>query len=235
MALADLLLADALQTSSQGGRVQSPRASLLGEDREALAKRLRAEPGLLGTCLREVSRRRLKRALVFVDQAEELYTLSPEPDRRAFLACLSGAADDAGSEVRVVLAIRSDFLDRLADAGSIASTLHRGILLLPPMDREGLREALVKPLEAVEHRFEPPSLVDEMIEALAQTKGPLPLLSFTAARLWEQRDRAARAVTEASYRRMGVSLERSGGTRTRCSGPCRPRSASSGGQRSCGW
>ena len=32
------------------------------------------------------------------------------------------------------------------------------------MDRAGLRAALVKPLEAREHRFEPPSLVDEMLE-----------------------------------------------------------------------
>jgi WD40 repeat protein len=202
-ALADLLLNDAGQTSNHGRVPNVARAPLPTLDREVLAQTLHAEPGLLGTRLREVARRRLKRVMLFVDQAEELYTLTSEPERRAFLACLGGAADDAGSPLRVVLSIRSDFLDRLADAGSLVTTLHQGILLLPPMDREELREALVKPLDAVEHRFEPPTLVDEMIDALALAKGALPLLSFTAARLWDGRDRRQRALTEANYRHLG--------------------------------
>src|SRR5262249_57949305 len=78
-----------------------------------------------------------------------------------------------------------------------------GVRRRPPMDRDGLREALVRPLEAVEHRAPPPALVEEMLDELSHAKAALPLLSFTAARLWEQRDRAARALTEASYRRMG--------------------------------
>src|SRR5262249_1771582 len=77
------------------------------------------------------------------------------------------------------------------------------LMLLPAMDREGLREALVRPLEVVEHRFEPPRLVDEMLDTLEHTAGALPLLQFTAARLWEQRDRSNRVLTEESYRRMG--------------------------------
>src|SRR5262249_49783747 len=139
----------------------------------------------------------------FVDQFEELYTLAFEDDRGAFLSCLAGAADDAGSPVRVVLAIRSDFLDRLAEGNAILRTLHQGLLLLRPVDRTGLRDALVRPLAAVEHRFEPPALVDEMLDALPHTAAALPLLSFTAARLWEQSDRARHALTAASYRQLG--------------------------------
>src|SRR5262249_47611124 len=105
--------------------------------------------------------------------------------------------------LRVVLAFRSDFLDRLAEANAVVRALHQGLLLLPPMDREGLREALVRPLEAALHRFDPPALVDEMLDALPHTAAALPLLSFTAARLWEQRDRMQHALTEASYRRLG--------------------------------
>jgi hypothetical protein len=173
------------------------------EDREGLDATLRVEPGLLGARLRALSRRRLTRVLIVVDQTEELYTLAPEQDRAAFFACLAGVGDDVGSPLRVVIAIRSDFLDRVAEARAAVSALRRGILLLPPMDREGLREALVRPLDAVEHRVEPPELVEEMLDALEHTAAALPLLSFTAARLWEQRDRARRLLTEASYRRMG--------------------------------
>ncbi|KYF90326.1 hypothetical protein BE20_18040 [Sorangium cellulosum] len=112
-------------------------------------------------------------------------------------------ADDPGSPLRVLLTLRSDFLDLVAEAHAATTGLNRGLMLLSPMDREGLREALLRPLEAVEHRFEPPELVEEMLDELEHTAGALPLLSFTAAKLWEQRDRARRALTEASYRRMG--------------------------------
>src|SRR5262249_32253453 len=139
--------------------MEAERAPALAEERGDLAARLRAEPGLLGARLRAVARRRLKRVLLFVDQFEELYTLVSEPERMAFLACIAGVADDAGSPLGVVFAIRSDFLDRLAEANAVLHTLHQGILLLPPMNRDGLREALVRPLAAVEHRFEPEALV----------------------------------------------------------------------------
>ncbi len=200
--LAELLLADTSQTRS--GDDFEP-VSPLAEDREGVAARLQLEPGLLGARLREAARRKLKRVLIFVDQSEELFTLSPEAERLAFLRCLAGAADDAVSPLRVVLTLRSDFLDRLAEFGRELPALHegRGLLLLQPMDRDAMREALVRPLEAVEHHFEPPELVDRMLGALSQTRAALPLLSFTAARLWEQRDRARRALTEESYQAMG--------------------------------
>jgi serine/threonine protein kinase len=63
---------------------------------------------------------------------------------------------------------------------------------------------LVRPVEASDHRFEPPALVDRMIADLAATPGALPLLQFTAAPLWERRDRDRRRLTEASYEEIGV-------------------------------
>src|SRR6185369_5949545 len=78
-----------------------------------------------------------------------------------------------------------------------------GIMLLPPMDRRGLHEALVRPLSAVDYHFEPASLVEEMLDTLEHTAGALPLLQFTAEKLWEQRSPLLRALTEESYRRIG--------------------------------
>src|SRR5262249_40196674 len=138
-----------------------------------------------------------------VDQFEELYTLAPEAERAPFFACLAGVADDAGSPLRVVLTLRADFLERVSESHAAMIGLSRGLMLLPPMDREGLREALVRPLEGVEHRFEPAELVEEMLDTLEHTASALPLLQFTAAKLWEQRDRSRRVLTEESYRRMG--------------------------------
>ncbi|WP_437672767.1 nSTAND1 domain-containing NTPase [Sorangium sp. So ce131] len=173
-------------------------------ERDAVCERLRSEPGFLGAEMRVRARRRLERIVFFIDQFEELYTLAPAEERAAFLACLAGAADDIDSPLRVMLSLRSDFLDRMADAPpSIVDMMSRGTVLIRPMDREELRSALVKPAETAEHRFESAALVEEMLDALAHTAGALPLLQFTAARMWVMRDVERRALTEASYRAIG--------------------------------
>jgi serine/threonine protein kinase len=167
-------------------------------------KRLRAEPGFLGARLRSRAASKLRRILVFVDQFEELYTLgAPQEERATFLACLAAVADDAASPLRVILSMRSDFLDRLAEERYISVEITRGLVFLPPMSREGMREALLRPVEANEYRFESPALVSHMVDILAFTPGALPLLQFTAARLWERRDTDRRLLTEASYEQLG--------------------------------
>jgi WD40 repeat protein len=166
-------------------------------------EQLRAEPGILGARLRARATSKRRRVVVFVDQLEELYTLGASPaERAAFLGCLAAVADDAASPLRVLVSMRSDFLDRLAEDPRLGAEVTRGLVLLSPMDRESMREALVRPLEASEHRFEP-ALVDRMVDAVTATPGALPLLQFTAARLWERRDRDRRLLTEASYEQLG--------------------------------
>jgi WD40 repeat protein/serine/threonine protein kinase len=175
-----------------------------GEMLDPVLQRVRTEPGYLGARLRALAWSKLRRILIFVDQFEELWTLNNPPDERAaFLACLAALADDAASPLRVVVSMRSDFLDRLADDRHFKTEVMRGLVLLPPMGREGLREALLRPVEACELRFESDALVDDMVDELEATQGALPLLQFTAARLWELRDTGHRLLTEDSYRKLG--------------------------------
>ncbi|HZF53260.1 MAG TPA: protein kinase [Polyangiaceae bacterium] len=195
-ALAELLIVSPMDT-------QPTRATLEAEGREALVTALREAPGSLGAELRVRARRTQRRLLLFIDQFEEIYTLASDEERAAFFACIAGVADDAGSPLRVVLALRSDFLDRVTETEAAQIGLDRGIMPLSPMNRDGLRDALVRPLEAVDYRFEHPGMVEEMLTTLEHTASALPLLSFTAARLWEERDRARRVLTEASYLRIG--------------------------------
>lgn len=79
----------------------------------------------------------------------------------------------------------------------------RGLSFLPPLGREGLREALTRPVEATGHRFESEDMVNGMLGALLGTRSPLPLLQFTAAKLWEARDRDRRLLTRDSYEKLG--------------------------------
>ncbi|WP_437734532.1 nSTAND1 domain-containing NTPase [Sorangium sp. So ce1335] len=189
-------------TARGDARARSPELP----DHDALVATLRAQPGYLGVQLRARCRRGgpARRLLLFVDQFEELYTLGASPDERAvFISCLEGAADDASSPVRVLLAVRSDFIERMADDQGFISDVTRGLWFLPPMGRAGLREALTTPLEAAGVRFEAAGMVEHMLGALESTRNPLPLLQFTAMKLWEARDRERRLLTQASYERLG--------------------------------
>jgi hypothetical protein len=173
---------------------------VLGDD---AITRLRAEPGTLGARLRARARRKRCQILLFVDQHEELYTLASDPtERLAFTACLAGAADDASGPLRVVVSMRSDFLDRAAEDRRFVEELTRGLLFLQPPSRTGLEQALVAPIEVLGFGFEP-GIVREMLEVLEATPGSLPLLQFTAAKLWETRDTTRRVLTRDSYLAMG--------------------------------
>jgi serine/threonine protein kinase len=174
------------------------------DEQKKLVETLRREPGHLGHVLRGRARRDNRRLLVFVDQFEELYTqVADAEERAAFTACLSAVADDATSPLRVVLSIRSDFLDRLAEDPAFVNELTQGLFFLGPPSREGLREAITQPAEMAGHRFELPATVDDMLDHLETTPGALPLLQFTAAKLWETRDKARRLLTHQSYASMG--------------------------------
>src|SRR6185312_14361147 len=167
------------------------------------AAKLRAEPGTFGARLRARARRRRSHILLFVDQLEELYTLVPDPaERLAFTAALAAAGDDAAGPLRVVVSMRSDFLDRAAEDRRFVEELTRGLVFLQPPNATALEQALTQPLEMLGFSFED-GIVEAMVEALETTPGALPLLQFSAAKLWEQRDRQRRVLTREAYVAMG--------------------------------
>ncbi len=174
------------------------------EEQQKLVERLKAEPGYVGSVLRSRARREKRKILLFVDQFEELYTQVPdEQERLAYTACLSGIADDATSPMRVVLSIRSDFLDRVPEDERFMAELSQGLFFLTAPNQDGLRDALVQPAEMAGYRFETPEMVEHMLEHLDATHGALPLLQFAATLLWEQRDPAHKVLTQRSYEAIG--------------------------------
>jgi hypothetical protein len=102
----------------------------------------------------------------------------------------------------VVLSIRADFLDRVAEDRRFFGELTQGLFFLGPPTRAGLRAALASPAELAGFQLEP-AIVDDMLARLEAAPGALPLLQFTAARLWDTRDRARRLLAHASYAAMG--------------------------------
>ncbi len=213
-ALAQVLLqaqAEVGNTSAAAGPAASAVSESIGPEHRAsdplpsqLSTQLRDEPGFFAARLRTRAAERLRQAVLFIDQFEELYTQGVSATQRAaFLDCLAATADDPTSPLRVILSMRSDFLDRLSQSGRLAERVTHGLLLLPPLDRAGLRQALLAPLAALNSKFESDAVVNRMVDELDGRPSALPLLQFTAAALWEQRDRAQRVISAASFERVG--------------------------------
>jgi serine/threonine protein kinase len=171
---------------------------------QAILHRIYQEPGYVGTVLRSRSQSRKRKILLFVDQFEELFTLTPDPhERQVFMSSLAGMADDATSPLRVVLSIRSDFLERLAEAPEFMAELSQSLFFVMPPNRDGLRDALTRPADMMRYRFETRGMVEHMLDTLEATPGSLPLLQFAASKLWDARDTERRLLTEQSYHALG--------------------------------
>ncbi|MFH1532102.1 MAG: serine/threonine-protein kinase, partial [Pseudomonadota bacterium] len=172
-------------------------------DEERLRQTLMEEPGRLGQALRDLGRKQGTRVLLFVDQAEELYTqAAADAERKAFLDALLGAADDPHGPVRVLLAIRTDFVDRFAEHREILRLVEKGMVLLGPMGAESLVECLTRPAELKGFGLEP-GIVEDVVQALQERAGSLPVLQLVGQKLWEGRDEAARLLRRSAYDAVG--------------------------------
>ncbi|MEM9487914.1 MAG: serine/threonine-protein kinase [Myxococcota bacterium] len=196
-------------------------ADLAGEARQfdTLLSTLRTQPGYAGMRLRAHASDTVRQILLFVDQLEELYMRDVDAEERAaFAACLDSAANDPSSPIRVVLAVRSEFLDRLLDERQLMPGITRELMFLPALGRDGLRTALLGPAQALDYRFEDPEVTDQdargdgagpdspvarIVHTVEHAPSLLPMLQLAAVRLWDERDHERRLLTGAAYSRMG--------------------------------
>ncbi|MCK5376243.1 MAG: winged helix-turn-helix domain-containing protein, partial [Acidobacteria bacterium] len=145
-------------------------------------------------------RGRWREALVVVDQFEELFTLNAPHTQAAFVGLLRRLVDAA--DVHIALVLRHDFLSRCQQFPVIAP-IFKDLTVIGPPAGEALRRALKEPAARLLHRFESELLVDEMIADVEDERGALPLLAFAVHRLWQERDREKRSLTQEAYRRIG--------------------------------
>jgi WD40 repeat protein len=140
--------------------------------------------------------------VIVIDQSEELVTLCRDDDsQHAFAQFLAGVRDDA--RVRVVLTLRDDFLMRMQRLPGLGERLTNGIHLLGTPSRADLRRILTEPARHMSYAFEDGELVEEMVGAVADNASALALLSFTAARMWELRDRQFKKLRRKVYASIG--------------------------------
>jgi WD40 repeat protein/serine/threonine protein kinase len=167
------------------------------------AARLEEDPSALGDALRADAAARGP-VVVVVDQLEELFTLTRDDgERRAFAAALASAARAPDDPVRVVLTLRDDFLVAAEALPALRDRLAQGLQLLTTPDRADLERILVEPARRAGYELEDPALPARMVDEVADQPGALALLSFTAAQLWERRDRHFRRLPTRAYDALG--------------------------------
>jgi tetratricopeptide (TPR) repeat protein len=127
------------------------------------------------------------RLLVFVDQFEELFTLTHDDvARRRFIDELLAVALCSESKLSVVLTLRGDFVGGALAYRPLSDRLQGAQINIGPMIREELECAILKPAEKVQLEFEP-GLVQRILNDVGDEPGNLPLLEFVLKDLWEKR------------------------------------------------
>ncbi len=138
--------------------------------------------------------------LLIVDQFEELFTLNPEEVQERFAELLGRAADEVS--VHVLLSMRDDFFVH-CQLHPWLSPIFKDVTAIMPLVGPALRQALVAPAERLDYRFEDESLVADMLAEVAKERGALPLLAFSASRLWAKRNREKKLLTREAYLEIG--------------------------------
>jgi WD40 repeat protein/DNA-binding SARP family transcriptional activator len=135
--------------------------------------------------------------VVVVDQFEELFTAcGDEGERAAFVAELLGLLEPGSAPVRVILAVRADYLGWCAQYQELASRVADGAVLVGPMSDDEVRRAVEGPARYAGLEVEP-DLLDAVVEDVRGRPGGLPLLSTALLDTWERR--RGRALTHAGY------------------------------------
>lgn len=133
--------------------------------------------------------------LIFLDQFEELVTLNPTAEAAQAGELVAGLAAVPG--VKILIAVRGDFLTRIAALPELGTLMTRSLYVLGELSPADVRDAIVGPARAKGARFETAALVDTLVGSIADQPGSLPLLSFALAELWQRRD-AERGVIPAA-------------------------------------
>lgn len=125
--------------------------------------------------------------LAFVDQLEELVTQAPPADATMAAAILAALGDGIPG-VKVIAAVRGDFLTRVAALPGLRGVMTRSLHLVRGLSPDDARDVVVAPARAKGVTFETREMIDELARAIGDRPAALPLLSFALAELWVRRD-----------------------------------------------
>ena len=148
--------------------------------------------------------------ILFIDQFEEVFTLcKDETERRDFIRAVTAEATITDRKTRVIITIRSDFIERCADYQEAATLINRDLAttyFVKKLELKELLEAIEEPARKNGVSFEP-GLVSQIVNDVEDQPGALPLLQFALKALWqdciEKSTSEQRLLTKTHYNEIG--------------------------------
>ncbi len=124
------------------------------------------------------------RYMIYLDQGEELYTRTAEPDRLRFSQLLAEAIRAMPARLTVMTSLRADYY------GALQANEH----LLPlarkfdvaPLGEAQLTRVLAEPARVLRARFENPTIVEHIVRSAGRQLDILPLLADLFRDLWQR-------------------------------------------------
>ncbi len=144
-----------------------------------------------------------RKVILFLDQFEEVFTLTDsEEERQHFFDLLITASTEPHGPLLVILTLRADFYGRSMHYPALHRLLDAHHVAVLPMEREDLRSVIEQPaqLEDVQVIFEK-NLVGDLLFDMRGQVGALPLLQFTLDQLFARRN--GHEITQQAYREIG--------------------------------
>ncbi|KST65217.1 nSTAND1 domain-containing NTPase [Mastigocoleus testarum] len=134
-------------------------------------------------------------SVLAIDQFEELFTLTAETDRLYFLNLILGAIKQAGDRFKIIITLRSDFLNECLGMSELAPLISKSQVLVPScrLEDKQYREIIVQPSRKVGLEVEN-GLVALLLEELKE--GSLPLLQYALEELWQKHSRGKLTVKD---------------------------------------
>ncbi|MCC7422744.1 MAG: SUMF1/EgtB/PvdO family nonheme iron enzyme [Planctomycetaceae bacterium] len=141
------------------------------------------------------------RALIVIDQFEEVFTVCSDVDaQRSFLDNILRAAATGGGRAIILVTFRADLYSSCALHPRLAQAMSDNQELLGPLTEDHLRDVIEWPARQTDCEIEP-GLVDLLVAGMRGQPNALPLLQFTLHELWKRG--GGRRLSIENYKRMG--------------------------------
>jgi hypothetical protein len=139
--------------------------------------------------------------LLVIDQFEEAFTMvSDEDERTRFIEMVRIAAVHPGSQLRVIVTLRADFMDQPLQYPGFGELMRQRTEFVLPMNPEEIERAITGPAQRVGLMVEP-ELMAAMVADVRGEPGALPLLQYAMTEVFEERSGVL--LTHAAYQNIG--------------------------------
>jgi WD40 repeat protein/serine/threonine protein kinase len=180
------------------------KLSKVGIELVDLKIKLQKDINFLGNSLRQFASEQNSQILLIIDQFEEILTLClDKQEQQLYVEAIVLAARSEEDPIRVVLTMRDDFLVKAKKLKALKDRLNQALEILTTPASTELIKILTEPARQAGYEFEDQELPVEIVNEVTEQTSALPLLAFTAAKLWQQRDKEFKQLRRRSYEAMG--------------------------------